>query len=120
MTTLEELGYLTVDQLKQYDLKIYDSRRQDPRNKQRDLEVYKEPHADELAKVGPQTMVQVCYWRRFSEDDDWYPERCDVDVTDRTGDEFSGIMFFIPCFDELEPHLVRITFELKHICFIYD
>ena len=79
-------------------------------------EAYEEPPADALTIVGPGNKVAVCQWTRTSANEDpghvCFPY---VFVTHRSGDELCGYMAG-RYFDEKE----RITFELKHICYVED
>ncbi len=75
-------------------------------------QAYEKPPDNALSTIGPGSTVEVCRWVS------WGGGRVrfhDVFVTHRSGDEFCG---FIESgyFDDKE----RVTFELKHICFVED
>ena len=75
---------------------------------------YEEPPADALTIVGPGSKVSVCRWTCTGHCEDpgyvYFPY---VLVTHRSGDEFCGYVTS-GYFDDNE----RITFELKHICYL--
>ena len=73
---------------------------------------YEEPQVDELSTIGPGSTVEVCRWVSWSGGQVQFKS---VFVTHRSGDEFCGFMAG-GLFDDKE----KITFELKHICYVED
>ena len=73
---------------------------------------YEKPPDNALSIIGPGSTVEVCRWVSWGEGQVRFH---DVFVTHRSGDEFCGFME-CGCFDDKE----RITFELKHICYVED
>ena len=77
---------------------------------------YEEPAADALSIVGPGSKVSVCRWTQEDHGEGWSYVSCRrVLVTHRSGDEFCGFMGGGYLHGEK-----KITFELKHICYVED
>ncbi len=76
------------------------------------LEDYEEPPADALSTIGPGSTVEVCRWVNWGGGRVRYH---DVFITHRSGDELCGSAA-LGLSDERE----RVTFELKHICYVKD
>ncbi len=70
----------------------------------------KAPQVDELSTIGPGSTVVVCRWVSWGGGQIYFES---VFVTHRSGDEFCGNVTS-GYFDDNE----RITFELKHICYV--
>ena len=73
---------------------------------------YEDPQADQLSTIGPGSTVEVCRY------ESWGGGRylCyRVFVTHRSGDELRGIMD-----SRLFEGREKITFDLKHVCYVED